>query len=224
LLAQRQQLHMQHQQQQALLQQMTGLPGPLAYEASSAGTLEVGSVHNSSLTSLHSTATLTGGLHTGGMPPSSVLAGAASARSSTDPLWGLPAGTLVLQGDGGSCDLSGAVAEFRSRLSLSPVGRPSGDLAAAAAAAGLGPSAADLQQQQQQRLYEEALEFAVSGQEGMVSRGGSGSSGHRLPPGGLGPAGVAAALSPAAANLMAFMSQDDSGHLQQGVYMPGPPQ
>jgi hypothetical protein len=99
------------------------------------------------------------------------------------------------------------------------MGRPSGDLAAAAAAAGLGPSAADLQQQ---RLYEEALEFAVTGQEGMASRAGSGSSGQRLP---LGPAGVGAALSPAAANLMALMSQDDgSGHLQPGVFMPGPPQ
>jgi hypothetical protein len=201
LLAQRQQLALQHQQQQALLQQMSGLHGPLGpldYEHSSAGTLEVPSIPGSSLASLHSSTTLPGGL-SGSLPASSLLRGASAGPS--DPLWGLPSGTLVLGGgEGGSCDLTSALTglpavlrQQQQRASWSSQGRPSGDQFAAAAAA------AD----QQRLLLEEALEFACVGNDGIVSRSGSGSSQQRLQlaPGGLGPA--------VAANLMGLLPSPD---------------
>lgn len=209
LLAQRQQLQMQHQQQQVLLQQMTALEslqggvGALGYDPSSAGTLDAASIPGSSITSLTSNNTLTGGLGTGSLP----LRG---ASAQGDPLWGLPQGTLMLQGDSASCDLTQAVAGLRQSSSISS-GRPSADLvAAAAAAAGLAPTV----EQQQQLMYEEALEFACAGQEAIVGRShsGSSSSGTRLqlPAGGL---------TPAAANLMVLMSPDQSGQVQPGLYM-----
>lgn len=211
LLAQRQQLALQHQQQQALLQQMSGLHGPLGpldYEHSSAGTLEVPSIPGSSLASLHSSTTLPGGL-SGSLPASSLLRGASAGTS--DPLWGLPSGTLVLGGgEGGSCDLTSALTglpavlrQQQQRASWSSQGQPSGDqFAAAAAAAGLGPPAA-VAADQQRLLLEEALEFACVGNDGIVSRPGSGSSQQRLQlaPGGLGPA--------VAANLMGLLPSPD---------------
>jgi hypothetical protein len=222
LLAQRQQLQLEHQQQQVLLQHMSGLHqgggvGGMPYDPSSAGTLDAASIPGSSLTSLTSNNNLTGGLHSASLPPSQAL-GAGSGLG--DPLWGLPSGTLMLQGDGGSCDLTQAVAGLRqSSISLS--NRPSVDMLAAAAAVGLGPS---VQQQQQQLLYEEALEFACAGQEGIVGRSNSGSSssGHRLqlPPGALGAAGMGGGvMSPAAGNLMVLMSPDGTGQVQPGLYM-----
>jgi hypothetical protein len=218
LLAQRQQLALQHQQQQALLQQMSGLQGPLGpldYEHSSAGTLEVPSIPGSSLASLHSSTTLPGGL-SGSLPASSLLRGASAGPS--DSLWGLPSGTLVLGGgEGGSCDLTSAltglpaVLQQQQRASWSSQGRPSGDqFAAAAVAAGLGPpavAAAD----QQRLLLEEALEFACVGNDGMVSRSGSGSSQQRLQlaPGPLGPT---------AANLMGLLPSPDPTVQAAGLY------
>jgi hypothetical protein len=200
LVAQQQLLQLQQQQHQVMLQQMTGLPGQMAalgYEPSSAGTLDAGSsVQSSSIASLQSSVVMAGG--------SSATLRTNIPTGTMDPLWSLPAGTLVLQGDSGSCDLSSSVTALPSVLRQPPgyAGRrPSGDLAAAAAAAAAAAGS----------------ELApAAGLEEMVGSGGS-ASGLRLqlPPTGLGAAG---GVSAATANLMALMGQDAPG---QGLYLQG---